>query len=513
MRILSLSLRRGRLTALTSTAGALLLAAAACGVDDERTMHTTSRAGSGGASAGTTAMPVSDSGSAGQAGERETPGGSAGKAGSGGSAGSASAAGLGGKGGSGAASLCGNGKPDPGEECDDDNVDSGDGCSATCQSACETCEEALKDDELAPALIGGDNYFDCYRSTDRASGGPADGAPRAALCAAVVDCVRRTGCAVFAGDWIEGYNVSGDAALAPCWCSDLQDAQGLPQAAPSCYSEATLNPGPCYADFQNGAEADSPVGIGTAIIDSGLALGRAGRLLRQSDSLFCARDCWPDPAAQGGAGGGGGMSGSGGVPGNSGNGGMNGGHAGTGGSAAGSAGSGGSAGGSALCGNGKLDENEQCEPPATATCSDDCQRVADDACVNSPCEADSACVDLAENCLLFDGVARTLCYDVMECVRNSNCADGPTTGAGLTQCFCGDLTTAKCISAPSSGPGAPAGACASLIRQGFSSGSPATNSEVLNNFQDDGFPAGAAIHRMNCDWSQLSTDCRKWCGY
>jgi cysteine-rich repeat protein len=534
MRILPF--RRKRLTLLTSTAAALLLAAA-CGVDDSRVMHMTDLAGTAGdATAGSSMMTnagVNAGGEGGAGGESMMSAGKAGMSG-GGMGGKAGSGGMGGKGGSGGMSLCGNGKIDRGEECDDGNQVSGDGCSAQCQASCEKCEIALKDDPLAPSLLAGDLYSECYAATDRAVGGPADGAPRAALCAAVVDCVRRTGCAVFSGSWIDGYNTIGDASLAPCWCTDVTTDGGLPQAAPTCYSDATLSPGPCYPDFQNGAEADGPDGIGTAIIDSGLALGRAGRLLRQSDSLFCAKSCWPDPTAQGGMGGmsgggmggtagmsGGGMGGTAGVSG----GGMGGtagvggtaGNAGSGGKAgSGGAGGNGGSGGGSTCGNGKIDDKEECEPPNTATCSDDCQRVMDDGCEScEETELDGACAAMP-GCLAYDGADRATCFDVMECVRSSNCADGTTqSGGSLTKCFCGNLSTANCIAAPSSGAGAPAGACAAIIRQGFSVNGPATNSEVMTHFIDgeNYSPASNALERLNCDWVMVGVNCHALCGY
>ena len=517
--------RRSRLTVLTSTVGLLILSAAACGIDDSRTMTMMSQAaGSAGLASGGSGNMVADGGEAGEGGARSASAGSGGKSGSGGMGGKGGggAAGSGGKAGSGPVGPCGNGKIDSGEECDDSNTKSGDGCSAQCQSKCETCEKSVYAKPEYQGLLQQDYYETCFTATDRALGGPADGAPRKDLCAAVVDCVRRTGCGALGGFWVDGFAGTNDASLSACWCSDLAPlAPGdrLPQPAASCNDAATLKPGPCYADFQNASEADSPKDIGKFLIDEGTALGRAGQLLRVQDSLFCATSCWPDPATQGGMGGTGGIAG-GGMGGTGGVGGSNGGAAGTGGKGGsggfgGTAGSGGSGGGGSACGNGKLDGGEECEPPSTNTCSDDCKRVVDDACAScEETEIDGACAQLP-GCLAFDGALRSLCYDVMECVRKSNCADGGVGTTGLTNCFCGSLSTSSCVAAPSSGAGAPAGACASLIRQGTtnSGGTPATNSEVLTRILDNTFPAGAAIERLNCQWGIKTFDCHTKCGF
>jgi hypothetical protein len=203
----------------------------------------------------------------------------------------------------------------------------------------------------------------------------------------------------------------------------------------------------------------------------------------------------------------GGTGGTGGT-GGSGAGGTAGGGTGTGGTATGGGGtSGGATGGGGTGGTGPT----ECSPVSSSTCSDDGKRVLDDDCVNSPCEADSVCVDLAESCLWFEGAQRTLCYDVMECVRSTNCAKGDNNT--LTTCMCGSLNTNDCIGAPDTGPSAPKGACASIIRQAFSVNGTATNAFVMTHFQDDDIPGGAAIHRLNCDKLFLSPECKVECGF
>jgi cysteine-rich repeat protein len=421
-------------------------------------------------------------------------GGKAGTGGKGGAGGMSGKAGMGSSGGSKPTGPCGNGKMDPGEECDDGNTQSGDGCSSQCKNKCETCEASWADN---PFNL--DSYYQlCYESKEYAMGGPADGAPRAGLCDDVVECIRREKCAYPLGLGTGSPRL--DAT--PCWCLNDTKKPDTP-----CYDQAHIVPGPCLAQFQNASERDELVGISHTILDSALPLGRAIGLLEKIDSLnngegpHCDDVCWWTPEPTGGTGG---MGGSGGTGGTAGSGGTaGGGTGGTGGSGGkgGTGGTGGSGGG--LCGNGTVNAGEECEPPSSSSCSDDCKRVEDAVCI--ACEADTACVDLAESCLWFDGAARALCYDVMECVRKTNCGDGPNDeDHKLTKCFCGDLATGKCIAAPDSGAGAPNGACAAVIRQAMSTGPTlATTGEVMTSFTDDAFPAGAALHRLACQKQNL----------
>src|SRR5260221_56637 len=120
---------------------------------------------------------------------------------------------------------------------------------------------------------------------------------------------------------------------------------------------------------------------------------------------------------------------------------------------------------SRFCGNGVVECGEGCEPQSSQTCSDTCQVISSDVCV--ACEQAGACVAESDGCLNFTGADRTNCFAVQRCIMSSNCADGTNT---LTSCFCGALSTSNCIAAPNSGVGAPAGACAALIRTAMSVG-------------------------------------------
>ncbi|MDR7422954.1 MAG: DUF4215 domain-containing protein [Armatimonadota bacterium] len=118
---------------------------------------------------------------------------------------------------------CGNCELDPGEECDDGNTRSGDGCSAACRNelrgACgnlridpgESCDTGVasfrapgdctplctrKDECLACAALECPLAFDaCLDMTGVAQAGLGAGLPRAQLCGRLRECVARSGCA------------------------------------------------------------------------------------------------------------------------------------------------------------------------------------------------------------------------------------------------------------------------------------------------------------------------------
>lgn len=184
------------------------------------------------------------------------------------------------------------------------------------------------------------------------------------------------------------------------------------------------------------------------------------------------------------------------------------GSAGTSAGTAGSSGSGGS-GGSApapVCGDGTL-EGSECEPPNSSTCSDDCVQIATQACVD--CEQAGNCWEYSESCLAFTGAERSRCFDVQQCIVATGCGDGAST---LTSCFCGNLSTGDCIAAPSAGAAAPAGQCASKIREAMG-GTATTNSQVLTRYTNLAFPGGAALARFNCVTLPENAACKGVCGF
>jgi hypothetical protein len=175
------------------------------------------------------------------------------------------------------------------------------------------------------------------------------------------------------------------------------------------------------------------------------------------------------------------------------------------------------------CGDGIVSTGvgEECELPATTLCSDDCQSVGSQGCTD--CEAGSACAPFAQACINSLGITApadatvitqlatpalrtTACFDVQECITDTNCGDGVNT---FTSCFCGALTTAQCSAAPDSGAGAPAGACAAKIKAGMGAG--ATNAQILARFTNRNYPSGAGINRYNCQ--KNNPVCSPLCGF
>jgi hypothetical protein len=166
------------------------------------------------------------------------------------------------------------------------------------------------------------------------------------------------------------------------------------------------------------------------------------------------------------------------------------------------------------CGDGVLDPGEECDPAgASATCSNGCQRVSTDACVQ--CELAGDCFDLTQNCsgqagTAFTATQKTQCFSVMRCIEQSNCDDGTGT---LGQCYCGSLSVTACAQAPFdlSQPGAANGACAAAIQAGMPGLT--NNAAVLGGFTASQLPAGAAIQRLNCQKLANNSACSGTCGF
>lgn len=204
-----------------------------------------------------------------------------GKAGTGGMGGKAGMGGMGGMGGKPVLLNCGDGKPDEGEECDDGNKLSGDGCSSQCQSSCEACEKNVCQ-EYDEAF---ENRYDlCYQLPGLAEGGPAKGVARTELCRNLVDCVRETQCMRPLGE------LSFD--IVTCYCAF--------ETTPNECNDPGFVHGPCYREFQEASEQE---GIGddvTSLLSAQtIAIGGGGLLLSRCDGYVCRDECLPNLVPEG----------------------------------------------------------------------------------------------------------------------------------------------------------------------------------------------------------------------
>jgi cysteine-rich repeat protein len=151
--------------------------------------------------------------------------------------------------------MCGNKKVEPGEDCDDGNLDAGDGCNATCkmESEIEQCIAQLEGDR-APECARcncekcNELVLDCYAS---------DNAQDNELCTTLVECGLEKMC-----------------ASETCYCGSVPLA--------SCIFGS--GDGPCRPEVEAAGRTNFPGDLVTRSSDRNFPLGRANAL------AACARD-------------------------------------------------------------------------------------------------------------------------------------------------------------------------------------------------------------------------------
>jgi hypothetical protein len=299
---------------------------------------------------------------------------------------------------------CGNGRIDPGEECD---PALNRGCNERCLfvqtvGACQSCVNRNAVEGNCQLNLG----CTFLSGHDRE------------LCLALVRCMRETECA----------NVDPR----DCFCGS---AKGV-----ACESSPN---GACMSEMQAAAKSSVPLDINANFFSLERPLGHAtAELACEHD--FCGPSC--------------------GLP---------------------------------VCGDGVLEGEEQCDPPAPGACLSDCRGRMPAECLR--CEAESraaasetdACFG-AIGCDGWQGEDRRLCEALLICMRDSRCwtKDGPLG------CLCG---TTRCATSSVDG------ACKAEIQAATKSPEPFLSGYRL---YDPLFPASGATRLALCDFESCPSFCR-----
>jgi cysteine-rich repeat protein len=263
--------------------GLVAAAAFSCSSGDDSSSGGAGTSGKGGAGGTNNAGAGGNGGAAGAStsgtGGGKPSGGSGGMQNS--AAGEAGAAASGGEP-TGNSGVCGDGHLDSGEQCDDGNTTSNDGCSATCTiEACDLC--------MATGMHNADFQGCVLNSTVPDGGTPALADEAAvALCQQILECTRTSRC-VAAPTGAEG--MFSDPAE-DCYCGTLADSD--------CFA-LTPDPnhlanGPCHAVIEQAVPVGGPLAIGAVYFDTTSPVGAAIQRA-EGESQFCAAECAPLGAA------------------------------------------------------------------------------------------------------------------------------------------------------------------------------------------------------------------------
>jgi cysteine-rich repeat protein len=169
--------------------------------------------------------------------------------------------------------ICGDGKKEGKEECDDGNKKSGDGCSTICTSTavCDACITAALKDEAWVELK--EAWPLCEYLAGNAMSGEGAGRPRKELCQEVYTCALRSDCL----DW-------KSTEATKCYCGTAVGDACLTGKAN----------GPCRVEIENGVESVLPGIVVSGLTSLGNASGAALRMLvfqAQDESINGLPEC------------------------------------------------------------------------------------------------------------------------------------------------------------------------------------------------------------------------------
>lgn len=437
------------------------------------------------------------------------------------SSGGAAHGGGAGKAGAGGGSVCGNGKVEAGEQCDDGNLLDNDSCTSLCtdNTSCLSCLA-----KHCAALAAGCSVL-------------AEPSQKTA-CDSVLNCIVRTGCNYYPSDPTSTPPIEGGSYYCYCGAIDLDDCMAQvepPQgpcrneiAAAVAASPGSVNPDDpssflpqflyeqfpaahalaleeCAAESCRDAQGQCGEPVGAGGTSSGGATGNGG--------------------AAGGSGGKGGTSGAGGAS----NGGVSGaaGSAGTAGASAGgttsgnggtsaggtissggtssggtTSGSGGTGAGGATSGNGGANAGGTTSgkggtsaggAAGAPTYCEGTHQVRVDASMCVSCEQSNCDPTAALGCAAYAAGSsdRSQCEDVLTCIRSTDCIV-----FGSTDCYCGnlDILTCKSVAVGDS----TLGPCAARIAAAFT-GFNSTSKQIVDHIGSGDTPGGVALALGQCD--------------
>lgn len=132
------------------------------------------------------------------------------------------------------------------------------------------------------------------------------------------------------------------------------------------------------------------------------------------------------------------------------------------------------------------------------TTKSDVKLMACQLCENAKCTAMLGGGPATWGCDGFSGVERTLCENLLNCMRTTQCSAG---ARDAQRCFCGSATDEGDVTCLNGGAN---GACRAEAEAAAGSADPR---EVADRFSDPTFPIGRAVNQVTCDRVACASEC------